>query len=141
GRPYFVPTYGTIEGVLPDHRLFTWAFSPHQTELEGFTHGQVFLLGKKRTMFQVVITGNVVEGQRTNDRCCVPYLELSMSDAQRFASFSVLAATARYILLEGETRDSVPCWKFAASDRLFGELVLPEFYLTSTPLPRALWEI
>ncbi|NPV80774.1 MAG: hypothetical protein HPY52_10940 [Firmicutes bacterium] len=139
GRPYFVPTYGTIEGVLPDHRLFTWALSPSRTELEGYIRGQVFLLGKKRTMFQIVSMGNIVDGQRTNEKCNVPYLELPPADSQRFASFSVLAVTARYILLQGETRDSVPCWKFY--DGLpFGELILPEFYLNSTPLPRTLWD-
>lgn len=138
-RPYFVPTYGTIESVLPGRRLFTWAFSPRRTELEAFMEGQVFLLGKKRTMFQVVATGNVVEGQRLTGRCQVPYLQFPVSDTQRFSSFSVLAVTARYIVLQGETRDAVSFWAFSSGGAAFGDLVLPEFYLATTPLPHGLW--
>ena len=50
----FCPTYGTIESVLPDQRLLTCAFAREKKLLENYSPGKVYLLGKKRTMFQIV---------------------------------------------------------------------------------------
>ena len=140
-RAHYIPTYGRIEGILPDHRLFTWAFSPYRDELRAFSEGQIFLLGKKRTMFQIIRVGPIMNGEVVEEKCTVPYLQFALTTVQRFESFQVLATTLRYIVLQGQTRDQVKCWKFLGKELSMGELVLPEFYLAETPLPQESWRI
>lgn len=45
-RPYYVPTYGTIQAIKPDQRLVTYGLSAKPELLESFAEGQTFLLGK-----------------------------------------------------------------------------------------------
>ena len=134
GRAYYVPTYGRIESVLPDHRLLTFAFSSRCTELEDFTVGQTFMLGKKRTMMQLVQVAEVVEGE-VGYGCCATgwYLELPPDSGQLFGSFEVLAATMRYLLLRGTSREEVKHIVFR-HQILKKALALPDFYLTSIPI-------
>lgn len=63
-RPSHVPTYGMWQAVLPDRRLHTLAFSPERELLDRFTSDQTFLLGKKRTMFQIVDLSSITTGSR-----------------------------------------------------------------------------
>lgn len=135
GRPYHVPTYGTIQAVRPDRRLATCAFSPTRGLLEDFAPGQVFMLGKKRTMFQIAHLSAVVGGQPQHGLCTTPFLEVGVDDVRRFATYEVLAATMRYLLVRGETREPVPYWHFSCDDRT---IRVPEWYLQRSPLPELL---
>jgi hypothetical protein len=103
-RAYYVPTYGRIESVLPGHLLFTCGLSPKPSELETFTADQTFLLGKKRTMFQLVRGSNTVElglaDETTQIEECVP-LQVRLGDIKHFREYQVLAATARYLVVRG----------------------------------------
>jgi len=130
-RPHYVPTYGWIEGILPDHRLVVYALSPRREELEWFKMDQIFLLGKKRTMFQIVSLSDLVEGIAGEGQCTTGYLQLSPNSSTRFRSFEVLAATMRYVILRGTTREKVGYLEFPLPD---GELCLPDFYLEQTPV-------
>ena len=130
GRPHYVPTYGKIEGILPDQRLAVYALSPNREELAGFRLDQTFLLGKKRTMFQVSETSEVVEGHWHQGICSTGWLELPSTWGDRFQSFVILAATLRYLVLQGVTREEVKYVEFVLPETT---LRLPEFYLKRVP--------
>jgi hypothetical protein len=67
GRPYHVPTYGTIQAIKPDRRLVTYAFSPRRELVEVYTGGQIFLLGTKRTRVPSVDVSSGVEADGVKD--------------------------------------------------------------------------
>jgi len=125
GRPYHVPTYGTIQAVKPDRRLSTYAFSPRRELLDGFEEGQTFLLGKKRTMFQISKLSPVAEGSWKKGRCRTWWLELPPDYGEYFQQFQIFAATMRYIILKGQTKDDTSYAEFSFPD---GGLCLPDFY-------------
>lgn len=132
-RPYHVPTYGTVQAIKPDCRLITYAFSPRRELLESYTEGQTFLLGKKRTMVQIVELSAVVEGTWRRGECTTWWLECPPDYGGRFRSFEVLAATMRYIILRGTTREEVAFVEFPFPD---GGLFLPDFYLNQVPITK-----
>jgi hypothetical protein len=131
GRPNHVPTYGTWQAVLPDHRLITYAFSPRRKLLESFIKSQTFLLGKKRTMFQIIALSDVIKGAVKEGQCTTTYLQIPSNNSTRFQSFEVLAATMRYVILRGTTREEMEYIEFPFSG---GPVCLPDFYLEQTPL-------
>lgn len=133
-RPYHVPTYGTIQAVKPDRRLVTYAFSPRRELLDSFAEGQTFILGKKRTMFQVIEISELVEGIREKGQCTTGWwLQLPPNYGGRFRQFEVLAATMRYLILKGTTREEVEFVRFPPSSQVSPILCLPDFYLASVP--------
>lgn len=132
-RPYHVPSYGLIQAVKPGHQLVTTAFSPTRDLLTSFAKGQTFFLGKKRTMFQITDLSPVVTGVEKRGICWTPWLELPPQYGGRFRSFQVLAATMRYIILRGVTRQEVSYVDFPKMN-----LSLPDFYLE---LVNALWSL
>jgi hypothetical protein len=132
-RPYYVPTYGTVQAVKPNQRMVTYAFSPQQDLLQRFAQGQTFVLGKKRTMFQVVELSDIVRGVWKQGSCATTWLELPPHGARHFQSFEVLAATMRYIILRGRTRGGA----FVEFHLGESSLCLPDRYLAETPLPGA----
>lgn len=132
GRAYFVPTYGRIEGVLPDHRLFTACLSPHKSELEGFACGQTFLMGKKRTMFQLANVSEIeklveVEGDAPIEEC--QPVQVSMAEISNFREYEILAGTARYLLVRGRTLEASLAVSFIYPDKpLQIDRVIPTFW-------------
>ena len=130
GRKYYCPTYGRIESVLPGHQMLTYAFSPSREELEAFSLRQTFMLGKKRTMFQVVGKSEAIEGKWKQGECNVGWLEYPAQYSSRFSSFEILAATMRYVILRGTARNAVEYLEFSLPD---GDLCLPDFYLERIP--------
>lgn len=130
-RSYHVATYGTIEAVKPDGRLTTHGFSPRRELLEGFAEGQTFLLGKKRTMVQVIGLSEITGGVAEVGSCATPLLQVTPADIQLFRSYVVLTATMRYLLVCGEMREAVPYWRFS-----FGEasVCIPEWFVRLSPL-------
>jgi len=116
GRAYFVPTYGNIEGILPNHRLLACALSTQKGELEGFVCGQTFLMGKKRTMFQLTDASDIVELCTTEDDFaideCQP-VQVRLDEAGKFREYEILAGTARYLLVRGRTSEASLAATFA----------------------------
>lgn len=133
-HPAHVPIYGTIESLLPDHRLTTSAFSAERALLDSFAQGQTFLLGKKRTMIQIMDLSPVVEGVEQDGTCATGWLELPPTSAGRFQSFEVAAATMRYLIIRGTTREEGGYVEFAIGDE---PLRLPSFYLAHLPITLA----
>src|SRR5581483_1075949 len=105
-RPHYVPTYGRIESVLPDHKMLTFGLSPNPQELQDFIIGQTFLMGKKRTMFQLIDVSNVVELFKGEDTApideCQP-VQVKLDEVRNFREYEILAGTARYLLVRGQT--------------------------------------
>lgn len=133
-RPYYVPTYGTVQAIKPDGRLATYAFSSRHELLGGFAEGQTFLLGKKRTMFQIVELSPVVQGVPRQGIChTTNWLELPPNYGGRFQRFEVLAVTLRYLLIRGSTREDVHYVEFSFPA---ASICLPDFYLEQLPLGR-----
>jgi hypothetical protein len=128
-RPYYVPTYGTIQAIKPDQRLVTYGFSTRRELLEGFNEGQTFLLGKKRTMFQITELSEVAEGRCRSGKCTSGWLEFYRRHShywQYFERFEVLAVTMRYIILRGTTHQEVSYMEFVFPNN---RLCIPDFYL------------
>ena len=124
-RPYNVPTYGTIQAVKPDRRLVTYAFSPRREALEDFAQEQTFLLGKKRTMFQIITLSPVAEGLWREGVCETDWLELPPNYGGFFQQFQILTASMRYIIVTGITKDEV---KYIEFPMCSNNIRLPEFY-------------
>lgn len=120
-RPQHVLTYGTWQAILPNCRLVTYAFSSERKHLDDFTEGQTYLLGKKRTMMQVVRVGKIMSGVPTRGSCLTPYLQVTQDDIPKFQSFEVLAGTLRYLILRGETLPETNYLWFS------DDLMLPQF--------------
>ena len=88
------------------------------------------MLGKKRTMFQVVKQSELIEGKWQHGECITDWLEYPTDYGSRFSGFEILAATMRYIILRGTVRDVVDYVEFPLPDQ---ELRLPDFYLQRIP--------
>jgi predicted nucleotidyltransferase len=132
-RQFFAPTYGNIESILPDHQLLTCALSPRKSELEGFAHGQTFLMGKKRTMFQLRGVSEVAglvetEGDAPIEEC--QPVQVRMDEVGNFREYEILAGTARYLLVRGRTSEASLAASFTNPDKTL-ELrrVLPAFWV------------
>ena len=123
-------TYGTIETILPGQLFFTYAFSSKKSELEFFKINQIFLMGKKRTMFQVIKLSELIEGQIKNDICETYWLEITIDELGYFSEYSVLAATMRYFICRGKTRNKHNFATFLINGRWVG---IPDFYLKKIP--------
>jgi len=93
--------------------------------LDGFAEGQTFLLGKKRTMFQIVELSPVTEGLWKNGVCDTDWLELPPDYGGYFQQFQILAATMRYIIVRGMTKDKVKYVEFPLGNN---NICLPDFY-------------
>jgi hypothetical protein len=129
-RPYYVPTYGTIQAIKPDQRLVTYGITSKPELFEKLTENQTFLLGKKRTMFQVVALSPTVEGSQKFGVCATPWLEIQPKSVGKFHSFEILAATMRYVILRGTTREKTNYFEFSFPGLT---LALPDFYLSEIP--------
>ena len=99
-KPY-CPTYGSMETILPDKRLLTYCFSQKPELLEQFNPGSIYLMGKKRTMFQIVETSPAAictKAEEANIWAC----QVTPEFVSRFTEYTVHAATRRYLLLSGK---------------------------------------
>ncbi len=104
GRPIYVPTYGWMECILPDQKLLTYIFSPISSEIDSFKKDQVFLLGKKRSMFQIVNISEIYKGEIKTGLCTTPFLQIKLEDVVLFGHYEVLATTMRYLIIKGELK-------------------------------------
>lgn len=132
-RRFFCPTYGRIESVLPDHRLFTCALAPGLDQLEWFKPGQTFLMGKKRTMFQLLYVSSTTELEEARNASTLDEyqpVQIKLGEIGNFREYEVIAGTARYLLVRGFS----PGRSLAASFDDFGDVgptrrILPSFWV------------
>lgn len=129
-RPSYVPTYGTIESILPGQLFLTYAFSTKKSELEFFKNDQIFLMGKKRTMFQVIKLSELIEGEKKKDICEAYWLEIKLHELGYFSEYNILAATMRYFICRGKTKNKHCFISFCFNGRWIS---VPDFYLNKIP--------
>ena len=101
-----VPTYGSIESILPDNRFKTLVVSPSKEYLLAFVYGQTFWMGKKRTMFQITDeSGQIASGEQQRGDCLTPFVQVEPATSTRFARMEVIAGTQRYVVMRGEIKN------------------------------------
>ncbi len=125
-RGKHVPTYGTWQGILPDHHLVTWVFGSDEQLLNTFEVGQTFLLGKKRTMMQLIKVGDVAPLREEKGAFMTPFLQMDTRQIGFFQSFEVLATTMRHLIMRGNTKQDGDCW---VSEGESIKLALPKFII------------
>lgn len=132
-RDFRVPTFGRIETLLPGNMLVAYGFSYDLEELNTLKKNQIFLLGKKRTMFQITELSDIVEGSHKRGCCDTGWwIEVPPIYGGKFQQFEILGATMRYLILRGMTKDCLDYIEFEFSD---GKTIrLPYFYLDTVPL-------
>lgn len=134
-RPARVPTYGTWQGILPDRRLSAVMLARDPILLGSFQVDQTYLLGKKRTMMQIISLSEIAPGEERRGICRTGLLQLAAGDIGLFRRFSIVAATMRYLILHGETRSEEEYIEFHLPGVQNGvPLALPRFYLDQTPV-------
>lgn len=101
-----LPKYGTMETILPDQRFLTVALSPRSDLLSRFSMQQVFWMGKKRTMFQILGLGDIIPGIWEHGPCRTRAIQIGPPDVPLFEAMQVLAATQRYLVVEGALSDT-----------------------------------
>lgn len=97
-----LPKYGSMETVLPGNVFRTLALAPDKATLETYEKGQVFWMGKKRTMFQIEDLGEIAAGEAGGGRCSTEYVQVSSDSIKAFDAYSVLGASQRYLVVSGE---------------------------------------
>ncbi|MGI9047993.1 MAG: hypothetical protein ACR2GU_01200 [Rubrobacteraceae bacterium] len=97
-----LPKYGSMETVLPGNLFSTLAISSGADSLNTYSKGQVFWMGKKRTMFQIEELGEMAEAELMDGQCATEYVQVSSQDMGTFEAYSVLGASQRYLVASGE---------------------------------------
>jgi len=123
-----LPKFGSMETILPDKRFACIAVSSHIDLLAGIEPGQVYWMGKKRTMFEIMVAGDITTLEHQDGACQTPFLQVGPRDANHFTRLHVLATTQRYILLSGLTKAS-SYWRLPAQDDQGHAYGIPQFAL------------
>jgi hypothetical protein len=107
------PKYGSMEAILPDNRFLALAVSPLPEHLIAFVDGQVYWMGKKRTMFQVCGVSELARGVEHHGDCHSCFVQIVPDDTPRFRRLQAIAGTQRYIVVRGEVADTdFVCFEF-----------------------------
>ena len=106
-RPHYCPTYGSIESILPGQLMRTFAISKNKSLMDNYYTNQVFLLGKKRTMFQIMKLSEIVETELIKKGGDVIHTQIEFDELKKFSSSTICAATNRYFLVTGNYADSI----------------------------------
>lgn len=121
------PKFGSMETILPDRHFQTVAVSPEIDLMGQFEQGQVFWMGKKRTMFQIEVLTDTVSSQAVEGECATPFLQVSIPHVTKFKALEILAGTQRYLVMRGKTENSVH-WQFIFNViPLFNQVAIPAF--------------
>lgn len=123
-----LPKFGSMETILPDNRFGFLAFSHQHDLLDGFETGNVYWMGKKRTMFEIVNAADTALLPLEQGSCQTPFLQVRPHDAGQFTRLHVLATTQRYVLLSGTTRDGA-FWRLPTENISEPVRGVPEFAL------------
>jgi len=122
-----VPTYGTIETVRPNQIFVTWAVSSNKQILNNYATGQVFLLGKKRTMVQIVGVSESSELKDTEIKSETWPLPLQIEDFSKFYAYELLWHTPKYVVGKGITQNVMQA--IVLLDGQEKKLILPKWWL------------
>lgn len=94
-------TFGSIESVAPDQTALTIGVSPNKELLDDFRVQDVFLMGKKRTMFEVlhVTKSTLLHEEQMQETLPV---QVQMHQLSEFYSYAIHDVNARYFLVSGK---------------------------------------
>jgi hypothetical protein len=95
-----IATFGSIEAVLPDQRVLTIAVSPDPNLLSRYRPQDVFFMGKKRTMFELLEVSEVMPLQEEELQETVP-VQVQMEQLSEYHSYTIHDVNARYFLVDG----------------------------------------
>jgi hypothetical protein len=124
------PKFGSMETILPDRYFWAVAVSPSVDTIAAFKNSQVFWIGKKRTMFQLVSLTDVNEGAPVDTESQTPFLQVIPANVGKFKTMEISAGTQRYLIMRGQTI-STPQWTFKFDQEFFDQISIPEFALDS----------
>lgn len=119
------PKYGSMETVLPGNVFRTLALAPSEELLEAYEEGQVFWMGKKRTMFQIAELGETLAAEFADERCTTEYVQVPSQSINAFEAYSVLGASQRYLVVSGE--GDFEHLRFSSREGLCSQLFHPRF--------------
>lgn len=102
-----IATFGSVESILPNQKVFTIGISPEECFLSCYSPQDVYLIGKKRTMFEVLDVSGVVRLEVAELQETVP-IQVKMEDLNEFSSYTIRDVNARYFLVEGK---ALKCWR------------------------------
>lgn len=123
----FLPTFGSTETMVPNQVFTTWILSNKKNLLENYHLEQVFLLGKKRTMVQVVGISEIGVLEKTADKSETWPLPLQLEDLSKFQAYELLWHTPRYLIAKGITQNALGV-ALAVSGKK-AELILPVWWI------------
>lgn len=95
-----IATFGSIEAVLPDQRVLTIAVSPDRELLARYTRQDVFYMGKKRTMFELMEVSDVVPLVESEMAETVP-VQVQMEQLNEYYSYTIHDVNSKYFLVDG----------------------------------------
>ena len=95
-----IATFGSIEAVLPDQRVFTIAVSPDKHLLSQYRFQDVFFMGKKRTMFELLEVSEVLPLEESEMEETVP-VQMQMEQLAEYHAYTIHDVNARYFLVDG----------------------------------------
>lgn len=123
-RKSYCPTYGSIEWILPGNSLLTYAFSKEKGVIERYKLGSVYLIGKKRTMFQIMDMSPMAECSKESEGHVIA-CQVNPDWIPRFEEYRIYAVTMRHLLVKGKYKGSVVKAIFPDQQLAFPEELLP----------------
>lgn len=94
------PTYGSMETILPNNYIVTYGVSADKRLLQSYNKDSIYLMGKKRTMFQITDLSEVMFCEILNSGKIVP-TQVARDDIIHFSEYNIHAITMRYLLISG----------------------------------------
>ncbi|MDI3508332.1 MAG: hypothetical protein PWP48_400 [Clostridiales bacterium] len=132
------PTYGTMESILPGNYLVFFGFSTCEKYLSSYQMGSVYMLGKKRTMCQIVDMSPVClcDYDRNGDVYPVQIDHMQIND---FSEYTIHAVTMRYMLVSGLYKKEVVKCRFSGNGFEDGNCIpAQEYAFPLAAIPEAL---
>jgi hypothetical protein len=100
-----IATFGSMESVLPNQKVFTIGISTEERYLSCYSPKNVYMMGKKRTMFEVLDVSEVVRLEEDELQETLP-IQVQMEDLNEFSFYTIHDVNARYFLVEGKALKS-----------------------------------
>lgn len=100
------PTYGTMENILPNKRLVTYGISTDKEILERYEESSTYMMGKKRTMFQITGLSPIKKCKVSSKGYIVP-TQITEEMIPDFSEYNIHSITMRYMLISGLYNEDV----------------------------------
>lgn len=112
------PTYGTMETILPNKVLLTYGITSDKKVLERYQEKSTYIMGKKRTMFQIMNLSPIRQCKISHGGEIVP-TQVTQDMITSFSEYNIYAITMRYMLIKGFYHEDVISCNFNTDDEEF----------------------